>query len=87
LAGICVLAPGAASAMPNGLPHAEHLSNIDQVRRVCNPRGDAGGGRTSMGLTAITGLPESTGAHGVGTTDGAVGNNNANLRGLRAPHF
>lgn len=39
LAGICVLAPGAASAMPNGLPHAEHLSNIDQVRWVCNPWG------------------------------------------------
>ncbi len=39
LAGICVLAPGAASAMPNGLPHPEHLSNIDQVRWVCNPWG------------------------------------------------
>ena len=39
LAGVCVLAPGAASAMPNGLPHAEHLSNIDQVRWVCNPWG------------------------------------------------
>lgn len=39
LAGICVLAPGAASAMPNGLPHAAHLSNIDQVRWVCNPWG------------------------------------------------
>ncbi len=39
LAGVCVLAPGAASAMPNGLPHVKHLSNIDQVRWVCNPWG------------------------------------------------
>ena len=39
LAGICMLAPGAASAMPNGLPHPEQLSNIDQVRWVCSPWG------------------------------------------------
>jgi len=39
LAGVSVLTPGAASAMPNGLPHAGHLSNIDQVRWVCNPWG------------------------------------------------
>jgi len=46
--------------------------------------GDAGGGRTSTELTAITGLRDSTGAHGVGTAvgtaDGVTGNYNANQR-------
>jgi hypothetical protein len=40
-----------------------------------------------MELTVITGLPESTGAHGVGTADGAAGNNNAKVRGHPAPAF
>ena len=35
LAGIA-LSSGTASAMPNGLPHANQVSNIDQVRYVCN---------------------------------------------------
>lgn len=39
LAGVSALAPGEASAMPNGLPHTERLSGIDQVRWVCNPWG------------------------------------------------
>jgi hypothetical protein len=39
LAGVSVVTAGGASAMPNGLPHPEHLSNIDQVRWVCNPWG------------------------------------------------
>jgi hypothetical protein len=40
LAAVCAFAPGGASAaMPNGLPHPEKLSNIDQVRWVCNPWG------------------------------------------------
>jgi hypothetical protein len=39
LAGVSALAPTAASAMPNGLPHPEHVSSVDQVRWVCNPWG------------------------------------------------
>jgi hypothetical protein len=39
LASVSALAPTAASAMPNGLPHTEHLSQVDQVRWVCNPWG------------------------------------------------
>jgi hypothetical protein len=39
LAGASALAPTAASAMPNGLPHPEHVSSVDQVRWVCNPWG------------------------------------------------
>jgi hypothetical protein len=31
------LAPQFASAMPNGLPHANQISNVEQVRWVCNP--------------------------------------------------
>ena len=38
LGGIA-LTSGSASAMPNGLPQANHVSNIDQVRMVCNPWG------------------------------------------------
>jgi hypothetical protein len=30
---------GTASAMPNGLPDANQVSNIDKVRWVCNPWG------------------------------------------------
>jgi hypothetical protein len=33
------LAPQLASAMPNGLPHADQISNVEQVRWVCNPWG------------------------------------------------
>jgi hypothetical protein len=44
LAGLLALgtigvAPQAASALPNGLPHANQLSNVEQVRWVCNPWG------------------------------------------------
>ncbi len=42
LAAACAFAPGAASAMPNGLPHPEGVSNIDQVRWVCDPWGRCG---------------------------------------------
>jgi hypothetical protein len=35
LGGIA-LTSGTASAMPNGLPNANQVSNIDQVRYVCN---------------------------------------------------
>jgi hypothetical protein len=38
VAGIA-LTSGAASAMPIGLPHASHVSNVDQVSYVCNPWG------------------------------------------------
>lgn len=38
--GGAALMPGAASAMPNGLPQASHIageaSNVDQVRYVCD---------------------------------------------------
>jgi len=33
------LAPQLVSAMPNGLPHANQISNVEQVRWVCNPWG------------------------------------------------
>jgi hypothetical protein len=33
------LAPQLASAMPNWLPNANHVSNVEQVRWVCNPWG------------------------------------------------
>ncbi|TMJ61297.1 MAG: hypothetical protein E6G79_04955 [Alphaproteobacteria bacterium] len=40
LGGVAALAPGAASAMPNGLPHVDGLANPTvQVRWVCNPWG------------------------------------------------
>ena len=39
LAGASALAPGAASAMPNGLPNHETVSQVEQVRWVCNPWG------------------------------------------------
>jgi len=40
LAGTAVLAPSAASAMPNGLPNAQSLANpVVQARWVCNPWG------------------------------------------------
>ena len=40
LGGVAALAPGAALAMPNGLPHADSLpSPTVQVRLVCNPWG------------------------------------------------
>jgi len=37
--GTIGLAPQSASAMPNGLPHADQVSNVGQVRLVCNPWG------------------------------------------------
>jgi hypothetical protein len=37
--GGVALSSRAASAMPNGIPQADHISNIDQVRYVCNPWG------------------------------------------------
>ncbi|KJC46804.1 hypothetical protein UP09_12460 [Bradyrhizobium sp. LTSP885] len=41
--GSAALMPGAASAMPNGLPQASHIagetSDIDQVRYVCDSWG------------------------------------------------
>jgi hypothetical protein len=37
--GTVGLAPQVASALPNGLPHANQLSNVEQVRWVCNPWG------------------------------------------------
>ena len=33
------LAPQTASAIPNGLPHANLITNVEQVRWVCNPWG------------------------------------------------
>ena len=33
------LAAQSASAIPNGLPHANQISNVEQVRWVCNPWG------------------------------------------------
>jgi len=40
IAGASALSPGGASAMPNGLPHADTLSSpAVQVRWVCNPWG------------------------------------------------
>jgi hypothetical protein len=40
LGGVAALAPGAASAMPNGLPHVDGLASpAVQVRWVCNPWG------------------------------------------------
>jgi hypothetical protein len=38
LGGIA-LASGTASAMPNGLPLGNQISNVDQVRYVCNAWG------------------------------------------------
>jgi len=32
-------APGSASAIPNGLPHAHQISNVEHVRWVCNSGG------------------------------------------------
>ena len=71
MAGVSALAPTAASAMPNGLPHPERLSSVDQVRWVCNPWGR----RTTTELTAITGVRVSMVAPGdmAGTADGAIG--------------
>jgi hypothetical protein len=37
--GGVALSTGTASAMPNGIAHAKQVSNIDQVRYVCNPWG------------------------------------------------
>src|SRR3954471_18028938 len=37
--GTIGLAPQSASAMPNGLPHADQVSNVGQVRLVYNPWG------------------------------------------------
>jgi hypothetical protein len=37
--GTVGVAPQSASAMPNGLPHANQLSNVEQVRWVCSPWG------------------------------------------------
>jgi hypothetical protein len=41
IAALCgaALGCGPASAMPNGLPHADQVTNVDQVRWVCNPWG------------------------------------------------
>ena len=33
------LAPQPASAIPNGLPHANRINNVEQVRWICNPWG------------------------------------------------
>jgi hypothetical protein len=87
LAGVSVVTAGGASAMPNGLPRAGHLPTSTRFAGFVTRGGDNGGGRTSMELTATTGLHASTGARGVGTAAGAVGNDNANLGGLRAPLF
>lgn len=40
-AGAAVISPGVASAMPNGLPHADTVTTSPavQVRWVCNPWG------------------------------------------------
>lgn len=92
LAGVSALAPGEASAMPNGLPHTERPSGIDQVRWTLGD--DAGGDRIIMGLTAITGVQDFMVGRGdtdtAGTADGVVGNPRsakAGLRGLRASFF
>jgi hypothetical protein len=37
--GGVALSTGAASAVPNGMPQANQVSNVDQVRYVCNPWG------------------------------------------------
>ena len=37
LAAVGLLVPQTASAVPNGLPHANQISNVEQVRWVCNP--------------------------------------------------
>jgi hypothetical protein len=66
LAGVSALAPTAASAMPNGLPHPERLSSVDQVRWVCNPWGRCWwrpGVRVSMVVPGDM----------AGTADGAIG--------------
>ncbi len=39
LLGAIGLAPQSASAMPNGLPHVDQVSQIEQVRWVCKPWG------------------------------------------------
>ncbi len=57
------LAPGAASAMPNGLPHAEHLSNIDQVRWVCTPWGRCWWRPNLYGAYGYYGAPRVYGRH------------------------
>jgi hypothetical protein len=37
--GAIGVAPQSASAIPNGLPHVNQLSNVEQVRWICNPWG------------------------------------------------
>ena len=37
--GGVALSTGTASAMPNGIPQANQVSNVDQVRYVCNAWG------------------------------------------------
>jgi hypothetical protein len=86
LAGVSALAPTAASAMPNGLPHPERLSSVDQVRWVCNPWGRCWwrpGVRVSMVVPGDM----------AGTADGAIGKQllkatlTYDVRGLRASFF
>ena len=37
--GVALSAGTASAAMPNGLPTSNQVSNVDQVRWVCNPYG------------------------------------------------
>jgi hypothetical protein len=47
------LSPGLASAIPKGLLLANQISNVEQVRWVCNPWGTAAGGsRTTIAPAA-----------------------------------
>src|SRR5437588_1430204 len=49
-----LITPQPASAIPNGLPHADQISNVEQVRWVCNPWGHCWWRRTTIAPSAST---------------------------------
>src|SRR5947208_11546659 len=84
LAGIA-LSSGTASAMPNGLPHANQVSNIDQVRYVCNVWGRCWWRPNYYGAYGFYGGPRFYAVRGDGgTVIGGTGSNR-NFGGLRGP--
>ena len=54
-AGAAVISPGVASAMPNGLPHADTVTTSPAVRSAgfVIPGADAGGDPTTTGPTVM----------------------------------
>ena len=79
------LTPQSASAMPNGLPSANHISNVEQVRWVCNPWGRCWWRPNYYRSTASTPSHASVIDIGAGTIAAGAGGNLP--RGLRPPFF